>query len=561
MALLALAILTLIVGVRVVAAIGAPDLVAETWKEHREACLQLPEEKLHHDRARAVRGVVHGPDGKPVSGALVQCIGLPSLLKLAQSSPPTPEPWSHLVQTQARTDPQGRFEFPHLVVGCRVFCASVPGLAPDVQSLILTQDGSGARIDFDLQESKKLRLQFKEANNRPRRVHLVPYRWWPELPSHDLAVGQGEVEFSGLGGPFARGLVVVSESDERPTWKPVAAFDLDRSASMTVSFASEYVVTVADVPEAASVHAWREGPSEASRLFFCTLTPVSLFWTPNSLPPQGGTGKSLLHAANWDARRETGGLRGYGSGPFMPVLIESQDGRSWLTWTSEASEFELPEVPAGVYRARTMNSFGRVSFARALVASPSEVGEFQSRIGEPIELDKPSSREVMGVVRWENGTPGDGAVVYLQDAFDFRRFLKRVVADKHGFYSIPGVPSGRYIAFALPPKEEYAMKPLLYPVVKPHPREAWLDFTLSPHRVVGQVPGSEPANHIDLVRLEPRGGVRIVCSVIPDQEGRFEITNVPHGQYYVVRVRGKTRTASDSFVVEREVVANVRWPQ
>lgn len=112
-----------------------PGSFAEAWRKHREACLQLPEEIYHRDRARAVRGYVLRPDGKPVSGGLVQCIPVTSLLQLAQSGVPTPALWSGLVETQTWTDSRGWYEFPQLSEGCRMICVSAPGLAPDMPEL------------------------------------------------------------------------------------------------------------------------------------------------------------------------------------------------------------------------------------------------------------------------------------------------------------------------------------------------------------------------------------------------------------------------------------------
>src|SRR5262249_35453248 len=229
--------------------------------------------------------------------------------------------------------------------------------------------------------------------------------------------------------------------------------------------------------------------------------------------------------------------------------------------TSEASEFELGGIPAGVYRVRAMNSFGRVSFARGLVVPPSDVGELKAQFGGPIELEKRFSREVMGVVRWENGHAGEESVVILQDATNFRRLLKRVVADKNGFFSIPDVPAGRYVAFALPPKEEQAMKQFVYPVVAKEPRETWLDFTLSPHRVVGRVPAVGSSESVDLILLGPKGEEAIVWTVVPTEEGKFEIANVPHGRYLVRARGGAAGHSSHPFVVESDLVVTVRWPK
>jgi hypothetical protein len=557
-----LAVLALTIALKTIAARGAAESFATAWEEHRQACLQLPEEKFHLDRSRAVRGFVRGPDGKPVSGASVQCIRLTSLFQLARSRPVTPALWSHLVDTETQTDSEGRYEFPHLAEGCRTICVAARGLAPDVQSLILTLDGTGARFDFDLATPKELRVRLKDADDRPRRIYLVPYRWWPEIPSREVAARQRVVEFSGIGGPFQKGLVVVSDSSGRGRWEPKAAFDLSRSGDITVS-GTNYIASSRDVPEAACVLPWRDGFSEATRLFFSMLSPVALFWQTDR-PSEATTSGEAARVGG-----QTGALHGYGANAFLPVLIESRVGRGWLQWTSEASEFELMGIPAGVYRARSMDSFGRVSFARGSVVRPSEVADLKSRLGDQVQLDGPSSREVMGIVRWQNGTAGAGAEIYLQDATDFRRFLQRVEVDQNGFFSIPNVPAAPYVAFALPPKVQHAMKSFVFPLVDKDPRETWLEFTLWPHRIVGKVPDHGSSERIDLVRQDPREGQeRIVWSVSATEDGQFEIANVPQG-HYVVRTTGNGSgvkgpagsITSLPVVVENEFLVTVRWPE
>ncbi len=569
--LLMLALTAAIAVLSVIAAADAPDAVATAWKAHRAACLEIPQERYHLDRARAVRGLVHDPDGNPVPGALVRCVRGDALLELARSGAPTPENWSGLVETETRTDSEGRYEFPHLSQGSRMICASAAGFAPDVQGLVLVQDGSGARVDFRLESPRTLRVRVADADDRPLRIHLVPHRWWPELMSRDVNGEEAEVEFSGVGGPFRTGLVLVSDLSSGSSWEPKGRFEVDRSDEITISCTEEYTPSARDVPEAECVPAWQRETSEAGRRFFSLLTPVALFWQAGGSRPSAAD-LDLAHqiqAAGLDlvahrpnSSRARGGLRGSGPSPFLPVLIESRDGPAWLEWTSEASEFELLGLPRGLYRVRSLNSYGRVSFARGAIVPASGVVDLGARPGSPIELDEPLSREVMGTVRWEDGRPADKAVVFLQDATNFRRFLKREVTNRNGYFRIPDVPAARYVAFALPPDDKRAMKSFVYPRVDAMPRETWLDLSLSPHRVIGRLPAAGSSRLVQLARVDPEGRERVVWSLTPADDGQFEITNVPHGQYVVRRARDGSAPGSASlpFVVEGDRTVTVRWP-
>ena len=76
-----------------------------------------------------------------------------------------------------------------------------------------------------------------------------------------------------------------------------------------------------------------------------------------------------------------------------------------LTWTSEASEFEVGGLPAGTYRARALDLFGRVTFASGAHVDSAQTSIEATRLWAKVDLDEPDSREVMGFVRWESGAP------------------------------------------------------------------------------------------------------------------------------------------------------------
>jgi Carboxypeptidase regulatory-like domain len=559
-ALTALSLLA-VIGASLIVARGPFYPMTAAWQHHHEICLSLPEEIFHRDRSRAVRGFVHGPDGRPISGALVRCLPAISLLRLARSRSLTPEMWSDLVETETHTNAQGNYEFPHLSEGSRTLCVSSAGLAPDVQSLVLVQDGTGARVDFQLAAPRSLHIRLVDAGSRPWRIGVVPYRWWPELVSRKIAAGETEIELSGLGGPYNEGLVYISDPEStRPNWQLKAAFNLARADDITVSCTANFVATLAVVPEAESVLAWQSNPTEASRLFFGMLTPLALFWRTEASP-------SLEQSADKPAQSpittvRDGRLRGYGAGPFLPVLIESREGGAWLEWTTAAAEFELSRIPAGLYRVRAMHSLGKLSFARGLIVSPSELAELKSLVNQCIELDEPLSREVIGTVRWEDGRAAAGAVVYLQDASDFRRFLQKSEVNENGFFTFSDVPpNAGYVIFAQPAQDEHAMKNFNQQFINSYNREIWVDMVLSPHRIIGQLPDSGAKQRVDLLREEPGNEPRVVWSVESGPAGRFEISNVPHGRY-LARSKGEGNEApvvSLPCVIEKELTREVRW--
>lgn len=323
--------------------------------------------------------------------------------------------------------------------------------------------------------------------------------------------------FSELGGPFKRGLIVVSD-DTREVWRVVAEFDLDESSDVAVSISAGMGQRVFELDEMTCLEAWHGARTKGHQLFYGALSPTCLFWPDVRVADGTPAGTSTV--------------RGFGPNPFVPVLVERREGGAWFAITSEASEFELTGLPAGCYRVRALRQFGQQTFARGVYVQANGVAELRTNLYEHIDLEEPRSREVMGFVRWENGEPVKDAQVFMQDARDFRRFLQRVVADDHGYFHFANVPGdGEYFTFALPRDHPLAMKNFEYPQLTQEQREAWQDLTLHPHRVTGQVANRQTMS-LQLVRVDG-GGERVAWSFSSDDRGSFEVTNVPHGRYFV----------------------------
>ena len=534
-------------------------MAATAWAEHRRACIQAPAAKYHLDRSRAVRGAVYGPDGKPVEDSLVRCIRAKSLLLKASNFPPVPELWSDLVEAETRTDSHGRFEFTHLDEGCWTICTSAAGLAPDVQSLVLVQDGSGASLDINLTHPKTLRVVLQGFDKRPRRVYLVPYRWWPELLSRDFVGTEQELMFTEIGGPFAKGLIVVADLDGKSNWLPKFAYNLEQSDEAVVLADDDLAMSSLSVPETTSLLRWKTEISEAERLFFGLLTPVALFCNPESLLRKAANGQ---HGDSLTLE-ENRVLRGFGPNAYVPMLIESQSGDAWLEYTSEASEFELKNISNGTYRVRALDSFGRLTFARGAVVNNSPDTELAVRPIAHVLVDEPRSREVMGTVRWEDGSPAVGANVFLQDAASFRRFLQKVDVNRNGFFYVPEVPASRYVAFAMPPDDEQAMKNFVSFDVNELPREKWADLIVSNRRIVGKLPDTRFWQRIELLREGQEDQKTVVWTISPIKNRDFEISNVLAGKYSI-RAIGESDASnviSLPFDIAQESSTNVRWPE
>ncbi len=274
------------------------------------------------------------------------------------------------------------------------------------------------------------------------------------------------------------------------------------------------------------------------------------------------------------------------------MLIRSPWFSGLLTWSSEASEFEAVGLPLGLYRTRALDLFGRVTFGSGAWVGAEHPQTAPTRLWAKVDLDEPDSREVKGFVRWETGAPAVKAVVFMQNEYDFRKYVRRVETDEHGYFVFSDVPAREpYFVFALPPGVGDAMRRFDHFGVGYPEREVWRALALSPHRVIGAVPQSaafsegtstEPtqrvrggpargrstdadilAADVQLVRLDGQGE-SIVWTVRAADAGRFSISNVFHGRYQV-RVwhdGGKTVTRSLPFEVgDGQTETTVRWAE
>ncbi len=474
-------------------------------------------------------------DGKPVAGALVRCAKVESLVELAKAGTPSSSGWTIPIEAEISTGQDGTYEFTHLPVGARTFFYSAPGreLAPAIKDLIVVQDGLGARLNVTLERPAVLRVRLGWSSVKPAtHFHLVPYRWWPETITVPVPRGGASVEFRGLGGPFRKGLIAVTGSEDSSPLRVVGRFDLDRWENITLPRPGQPAMRY-DLPEAAGLEPSQEPLTSSVRLFYVALSPVALFWVPDGdIGPLRLPLAEFIRSLGEPATRGT--VRGFAPHPFLPVLLRSRWSAGVVTWTSEASEFEVAGLRPGAYRARALDLFGRVTFAAGSYVGPEQSTSGTTRLWANVDLDEPDSRQVMGFVRWESGAPVVRAAVFMQNTYDFRKYVRRVETDEHGYFRFADAPGNEpYFVFALPTGQTSAMRTLDYFGIAAFQRELWRDQVVHPHRITGSlVDGISPESLLQLVRVDPKGDA-IIWSFRADSFGRLTVENVPHGHYRV----------------------------
>ncbi|HZW35217.1 MAG TPA: carboxypeptidase-like regulatory domain-containing protein, partial [Isosphaeraceae bacterium] len=290
-----------------------------------------------------------------------------------------------------------------------------------------------------------------------------------------------------------------------PSWLPVPSF-LDRLASLNraPSGADPRLATAAGSGSApqpagsgrdlvgAGSRRRSGGPDGPDRRQEPPPTTGSLaaHQTPGGTEPANPQAPSLqtVHLAYappliGSSRSATGIIRGFAPHAFLPVLVESHTAPPRLAWTSEASEFEVDGLPAGSYRVRALDLFGRVTFAAGVAVRPDRTAgpDEHVRLWSKIDLDEPDSRQVMGFLKWESGMPVAKAPVFMQCSYNFRKYVRHVEADDQGFFQFLDVPGNEpYFVFALPPGDENAMRSFEYFGVGHFQREVWRELSLHP---------------------------------------------------------------------------------
>ena len=540
---------------------SSESAVKQAWQRHRDESRATPEEAYRQDRFRAIQGRITNTLGEPIIGAIVRCSRVDRMLDLARLGALTNSKWYVPIEATAVAGADGTYSFPHLPVGAYSFFYSAPGAAPASKDLIVVQDGLGADLAVKLERPGVLRVGFDAPAKAPRVLTLVPHRWWPELPTAVIAKGEKSASFSGLGGPLRRGLIVASQDETDTTWRVVGRFDLDVSNESKLS-RSAPPASIFDLPEAAGLGSWSGFSQPAERVFYAAISPIALLWprAPGRLGfPESHGRLSGVRIAETPARE----ARGFGPQAFLPVLADSPEGGTWFGWASDASEFEFMGLPAGPYRVRALDVFGKPTFARGIHIRPGSTAKLSEGPWTKPEIDEPDAREIMGTVRWESGAPVARAVVFVQHAGNFRLFLRRIESDENGFFRVGGVPGDAlYFAFAIPSGDDEAMREFGYFSIGTLKREAWRDLTVHPHRVVGQLNNITAEIPLQLIEQAPTGD-RVVWSFRTDPSGRFTIANVPHGRYCVQTSAGEGVGFARSLTLEigdGRPDENVRWP-
>ena len=242
----------------------------------------------HRDRFRAIRGRVADADGRPIAGALVQCVRLEGPVDLARAGPPPPAKWCVPIEAETRTDDRGRYEFPHPARRR----ADAVLLGPVGAGSGAGDQGPRGRAGRPGRTARRDPGQAGQAAGAAPDAGLDGDAAVPDSPAvvAETGVGDRAGDVAGDGVPPPRRAVpqgadrpgrvgkVVSTADHRP----IRPGPVGRGRALGAGAP----VTRYDLPEAAGIEPWRFEPSTEERLFYAAMSPVPLFWreSPSGWP-------------------------------------------------------------------------------------------------------------------------------------------------------------------------------------------------------------------------------------------------------------------------------------
>ena len=152
----------------------------------------------------------------------------------------------------------------------------------------------------------------------------------------------------------------------------------------------------------------------------------------------------------------------------------------------------------------------------------------------------------------------------MQDARDFRRFLRRVTTNEYGFYRFESVPGNTiYFIFATPDEAESPIRNFEYFKIEKDEREIIKNLEVFRSSIVTDMPESE-YSELQLRRLNNSSDKqgRIVWWQKTENLKTIEINNLPTADYVFHGVvnSGEPIPISEVFSTEREkMTKEIQW--
>ncbi len=410
--------------------------LSTAWETHIARCIEIPIIEYKKDRAKRVYGFVVTENGE-LPNTTVELIDLKAVVSEFDA------PISEIVhreisvESSTTTDKNGFFEFKDISTGVKAVVATHSEYGQVSKAYVVVQNGYGTRADLEYVDKTKVRFHIPEEFRNNIEGFVIPANWTTTFPKIEIGdSSEIEMEFSGIS-RFSDLLLLVK--NEQPIAYAILGAHAKDATLVTLRNPNEWRREVRGslnwIAEQTSdlVQLKGRGDEKSNDLsrFYSFLSPVA-----------------AILADNVDERVDANSsceLRGYTVLPYSPVWISSWNGAfTEIAFADEAMEVRLKCEP-GIYTVRTISWDGQTSYLKSV--SPSNE--------QPISKVSFNRLESWGALiekgrvtgRMDpSANPGQYEFI-VQDAQNFRRFIKSLSIDEGGF-ELGGIPLNRsYVGF------------------------------------------------------------------------------------------------------------------
>ena len=427
------------------------DRVAE-WNRHQLTVQSTPLAEYTRDRARRCFGFISNRAEQPIAGARVYVVDIATTKRSLMEDPTRLLADKLPIEQETITDSDGRFSFENLSIGPKALVSDAPGYGVATRAGIVIQDGIGVREDVQLHVETFLPIAIPEQWKSKVRVVALGSQW-SVCPRKCVPYGS---EFQlARGGAYDQGLIVLQEgtepvamatfhsSSQKITADDFVAIDQETTFSDQLR-AQAHVFCLPLLPSNEVFDQVRlaanDSPTVAAfREFVSVVNPLC---AAVSIPRTQPSPPSALETV--------GTIRGNTAGPFSPILISNDKaGFCDTVYSDGASEFSALAVPLGRYYVCAFSRKGHITYSKGCQVTPQQIASVSLSRLDVIDVEDENGR-VLGYIDDGQGnnspdTVSSEKMVVMQDATNFRKFLRQIPVDENGFFEFWDVPPRAFL--------------------------------------------------------------------------------------------------------------------
>jgi len=417
--------------------------VRQEWDIHIQNVRSLDLAHYLQDDSQRLVGIVRDRFGRPIKNARI------SLYRHDLSA----DDVEHITRNGLRAfhesrligsclaSSEGRFEHPTKKLG-RYLVTIESDDHSATSRFIHVEDGRQSYVDvvLDLENNRRFPIPDESLASSDWKLQLIPSVWF----SHEIDsfIEESTVEIPSRG-IFASGVLLARKGNLFRAW-PYSITDTEEAIGTEVA------------PPSISV---------GKDVFASFCSPVAMFY-PIAITPR----IQFMEATSKPVRgTHIRSIEGKSVFPFSPVCIQATD-FSQVTWSDASREFRFNDIPIEEFAQITCVGANRGQLSRSKVVSALANTPVYFSNEDQTHGDLSQSSDLHVLVQDPQGVPIDEASIVIQDASNFRNYLRSKKTDPNGAVRFSAVPRNRtYLLFATHKVQVSPLKNFEYVVVDSAP--------------------------------------------------------------------------------------------